>query len=175
MTGSCAVSIIVPFSGGVFAHRVKHGCHRTAQLGGRVMKERTSGSIEGHKCLANSMVVIIAFCLLAVAPYAIGQAGTTASITGTVTDQTGAAIRGATVTVTNAETGAARSGTSTESGSYTVTPLSPGKYVMKVEMASFETFEQQNIVLTIGQVAGIDVHMKVGNASQQITVTADAP
>jgi len=139
------------------------------------MKHSISGQLRHVGRIAVRGITVAMLCLLAHTTLAVAQAGTTASITGAVTDQTGAALAGATVTVTNTETGAVRSANAAASGNYTVTPLTPGKYTLKVEQRGFQSFEQKSIVLSIGQVAGIDVQLKVGNEQQQITVVADAP
>jgi hypothetical protein len=124
---------------------------------------------------AGRALAAIMLSLLAAVYQAPAQVGTVASITGVVTDQTDAVVAGATITVTNVENGVVRTTQSSESGNYTITPLMPGRYVMKVEKALFQTYQQENIVLSIGQVAGIPVQMRVGNESQQVTVTAGAP
>ncbi|MBN9616184.1 MAG: collagen-binding protein [Acidobacteriales bacterium 59-55] len=138
-------------------------------------KWRSSLPCGSIRRLAGRTLLMIVMGFLAGMHSASAQVGTTASITGVVSDQTGAVIAGATITVTNAENGAVRAAKSTESGNYTVTPLMPGRYVLKVEKALFQTYEQQNIVLSIGQVAGIPVQMHVGQESQQVTVIAGAP
>ena len=138
-------------------------------------KWRSSLPCGSIRRLAGRTLLMIVMGFLAGMHSASAQVGTTASITGVVSDQTGAVIAGATITVTNAENGAVRAAKSTESGNYTVTPLMPGRYVLKVEKALFQTYEQQNIVLSIGQVAGIPVQMYVGQESQQMTVIAGAP
>ena len=101
--------------------------------------------------------------------------GITGSITGTVTDATGASIAGATVTIIQVGTNATRTVTTSDVGSYTVTQLAPGNYNVKVDKAGFESFLQSNITLAIDQVAKIDAQLNVGSNEQTVNVTAESP
>src|SRR5206468_8392806 len=67
--------------------------------------------------------------------------GTTGSITGTITDETGAAVPGATVTVTQTSTNNVHTSTTSDSGFYTVPQLPPGNYRVSVEKSGFNRFE----------------------------------
>jgi len=104
-----------------------------------------------------------------------GQTGVTATISGTVTDQSGAALPGATVTVTNIDTNIARKITALDNGNYTVAQLPPGKYTLTVDQTGFKSYVQQDIVLVIGQMAEINVQMQLGAVNEKVTVTASAP
>jgi len=99
----------------------------------------------------------------------------TASITGTITDQSGAAVSGATVTATSQEQGLVYTATSNESGLYLIAHLPVGSYSLKIEKAGFASATRPPFVLTLNQVARLDVAMKVGQASESVEVTADAP
>ena len=101
--------------------------------------------------------------------------GTTGSITGTVTDASGAAVPGATVTVTQTETNAVHTITTSDSGLYTVTQLPPGKYTVAVNKSGFTRQEQTSITLTIDQIAQINATLQVGSDAQTVTVTSDNP
>ena len=99
----------------------------------------------------------------------------TASITGTITDPSGAAVAGATVTATSQERGQTYTGTTNESGLYRIAQLPVGSYAIKVEKAGFALASVPPFVLTLNQVARIDVGMKVGKASETVEVTGAAP
>jgi hypothetical protein len=107
--------------------------------------------------------------------YCVAQVGTTARLTGTVSDQSGAALPGATVTARESETNATRSITTSANGNYVITQLTPGTYSLTVTSPQFKTFQQNAIVLTIGQVAEINVQLQIGEAQQKVTVTTNAP
>jgi hypothetical protein len=107
--------------------------------------------------------------------HGMAQVGTTARVTGTVTDQSGAALPGATVTARESETNATRTITTSANGNYVITQLTPGTYSLIVTSPQFKTFQQDDIVLTIGQVAEINVQLQIGEAQQKVTVTTNAP
>jgi hypothetical protein len=99
----------------------------------------------------------------------------TASITGTISDQTGAAVTGATVTATSQERGSSYAAVTNDSGLYRISQLPVGPYAIKVEKNGFALTSIPPFVLTLNQVARIDVTMKVGKASETVEVTGAAP
>lgn len=101
--------------------------------------------------------------------------GVTGTITGTVSDPSGAPVVGAHVTIRAVDTNAMRSVTTSGSGSYTVPQLPPGHYEIKIESAGFNSFEQKGMTLSIDQVAEIMPTLKVGSNLEVIEVTADTP
>jgi hypothetical protein len=97
----------------------------------------------------------------------------TGEMSGTVTDASGAVVPGATVTVTNEGTGAARTGESGANGEFVFTALFPGEYTVKVEKAGFQTSERKSIALTANQrVALGNIQLTVGQVTQTVEVTA---
>lgn len=122
----------------------------------------------------NLVIGLTVLLLIATGQSLFGQ-GITGSITGTVTDSTGATITGATVTVIQISTNATRTVTTSDAGSYTVTQLAPGHYNVKVDKDGFDASQQNNITLAIDQVAKIDVTLNVGSNKQTISVTAESP
>jgi Carboxypeptidase regulatory-like domain/TonB dependent receptor len=111
---------------------------------------------------------------LILVPRSFGQ-GLTGSISGTVTDSSGAPISGATVTVRQVDTNAIRTITTSDVGTYKLTQLVPGVYSARIEKEGFTVFEQGNITLAIDQVVQIDVRLNVGSEMQTINVTAEVP
>jgi len=104
---------------------------------------------------------------------AFGQAFGT--IGGTVTDQSGAVIPGAKVTITESDTGFSRDAVSDSSGYYVVPNLRPTRYNLAVTATGFEKFAEQNIPLLANQAATVDVRLQVGSVTQTLEVTEAAP
>ena len=99
----------------------------------------------------------------------------TASITGTVTDPRGAALPGATVTATSLERGQTYVALANDSGLYRIAQLPVGTYTVKVEKSGFSLASYPAFVLTLNQVARVDVTMKVGQANETVEVSGSAP
>jgi carboxypeptidase family protein len=99
----------------------------------------------------------------------------TASITGTVTDPSGAAVSGATVTAKSVERGLVNTAVTNDSGIYRIAQLPVGTYELKVEKPGFASASHPAFVLSLNQVARIDVGMKVGQVSETVEVTGATP
>jgi hypothetical protein len=106
---------------------------------------------------------------------AIGQIGGTGTITGTVTDSTGAVVIGAKVVARNTATGNEMARTTSKSGLYTLAPLDPASYTITVTAPSFEKLVRQNIQLDGLQVLTLDLSVRVGGADTTIMVTDTPP
>ena len=102
-------------------------------------------------------------------------AQTSSSIQGTVSDQSGAAIVGATVTVKNMALGIERTTHTSSSGSYEVPALPPGTYSVQVEMTGFEKQLAKDLVLQVSQNSVQNFGLKVASTSEVVTVEATAP
>jgi len=98
----------------------------------------------------------------------------TASITGTVTDPSGAVVPHVKIAATEVSTGAARSAETDESGVYRITNLNPGIYNIRFEHAGFNPFSYAEIPLSVDQVLTLDVKLSIGPAGQAIRVTAES-
>ena len=98
-----------------------------------------------------------------------------ATLSGTVTDPTGARVSGATVTVKSAETGALRKTTTNDAGEYALFDLPVGHYELRAAKRGFAEQVRAGIRLIVGQAATVDVALQLGQVSQQTTVNADAP
>jgi hypothetical protein len=99
----------------------------------------------------------------------------TATLNGTVTDNTGALIPGAKVAVVQTQTNFTTETLSGPDGSFRVSSIPVGPYVIRVSKEGFSKYEQGGIVLTVGQVATIPVTLNVGAQTQNVVVTAEAP
>ena len=97
------------------------------------------------------------------------------SITGTITDSSGAIIPGATVTATNVDTGLTFSRSTNGAGEYTFNPLKIGNYTLKVSAPGFESVERSNIRVDVSDRVGLNLKLKPGNVSQTVEVTSEAP
>jgi len=104
----------------------------------------------------------------------LAQEETAASITGQVTDSTGAVIQGASVVVTNKDTNSERRVQTNEDGNYVVTPLIPGSYTVTVQQTNFKRYIQ-TVTLNAKDRRGIDVVLEAGDITQTVLVTDEAP
>src|SRR5918997_5025576 len=118
------------------------------------------------------MQIIAVVLLLAVA--AVGQTNRGA-IAGTVIDQNGAAIPGATVTVTNVGTGLKQTVTTSDDGAFQVSSLDPVSYSITVEAQGFKTATIQSLKVDTATTATANIIVEPGAVGEQVTVLADAP
>ena len=116
------------------------------------------------------------FLLLIVSRFASvwAQTAATGQIVGTVTDPSKAAIASATVTATNEATSLARSTKTNADGDYVVPLLPPGSYSVSVAVPGFKTQTTTHVTVEVATTATVNIHLQLGEASQQITVEAVA-
>jgi len=117
-------------------------------------------------------LVLVVCSLLFVAPVLAQQQ---ASISGKLVDPDGLVLPGATVTVTEQNTGFSRNVVTAETGAYTVPNLTPGTYTVTVEMPGFGSLKRTDVLLTAGSEMVIDLKMQVGGVQEQVTVTGQSP
>lgn len=96
------------------------------------------------------------------------------AIAGAVIDPEGEPIPGATVLVTARSTGTARAATSGANGQFVVTPLTPGIYLIKVEVSGFKALTRDGVTLATGETLTLSLPLDVGSVSENVTVVADA-
>jgi hypothetical protein len=94
---------------------------------------------------------------------------------GSISDQSGAAIPGATVTVEDVQRGTTRTLTTDRAGAYNAPNLLPGTYNVRAEFRGFRTFERRNIVLEVSQDIRVDLSLQPGEQTQTVTVTEAIP
>ncbi|HLZ90636.1 MAG TPA: carboxypeptidase regulatory-like domain-containing protein [Candidatus Acidoferrum sp.] len=117
--------------------------------------------------------IILCVLVLSCAVRSAGQVNT-ATLSGIVTDPQGLAIRGAKVTVTNAATDASRTLVVDDDGRYSFIGLTPGRYKMSVEGgANFGVFQNDSIVVTVGENATLNPRLELKGMSQTVTVTSE--
>src|SRR5580698_7083191 len=121
---------------------------------------------KGH--LLRVFVFLIVFASLA-----LGQVGN-GTITGVVTDSTGAVVAGTSVEAKNTGTGVVFRGVSTNAGDYTITDLPVGVYAVSVTAKGFKTYTHTNLALAATQTLREDIALQVGASSESVTVTAEA-
>ncbi|PYV15389.1 MAG: hypothetical protein DMG21_15195, partial [Acidobacteria bacterium] len=122
-------------------------------------------------CMLRFQFVVIGLMGTLISPLVVaGQV--TVSLSGVVEDETGAALPGATVSVVRQNIADTQSATSEQDGTFTITNLSPAKYVLKIELDGFETYEQ---TVTIGpaQRKPLTVRLRLSRLHQDVTVEAD--
>ena len=120
----------------------------------------------------------LAFVLVALVMCSMSWAAaqtTTATLAGTITDETQAVLPGVEITVTNTGTSATRTAISGDAGQYRVGDLAPGEYEMEAQLPGFQTAVRSGIVLTVGRSASLDITLTVGQVSERVVVTGDAP
>ena len=122
--------------------------------------------------LASLMAFGLLFVLSTPSAFAQSQA-LNGQIEGTISDQTGAAMPNAIITVTNIETGASRTVSTDESSVYRFPLLPLGTYRITAEAANFKKFVREGIPLATGQTATIDISLQTGDIKEVVTVSAD--
>lgn len=116
--------------------------------------------------------IVVALGLLAAAAFAQDFR---ASISGRVTDATGAVVPGAKVTITNTNTGVPLPAVTNAEGVFTVSYLIPGPYEVRVEAAGFKTALRDRITLQVSDRLTLDIPLEVGGAAETVKVTGDPP
>src|SRR5467141_4626691 len=101
--------------------------------------------------------------------------GSFGRILGTVTDQSGGTVSGATVTVLDKDRGVSRTLTTDDAGVYNAPNLTAGNYTVRAEAKGFKVFERQNIVLEVGKELRVDATLQPGDQTQTVTVTESVP
>jgi hypothetical protein len=112
--------------------------------------------------------------LLAMPADSYAQAVTVAQLSGTVVDESGAALPGVEVTATQTDTGMTRFVVTGMAGDYVFTNLPVGPYKLTAKLSGFSTFEQTGIVLAVGDTRSVNVKLSVGGLTETVQVQADA-
>jgi hypothetical protein len=117
----------------------------------------------------------VALCVLLLAIQPLRAQVDTGSILGTVTDASGATIKGATVTLTNQGTNATLSTTTGDDGTYKFTPVRIGTYRLKVSMQGFQSAEHRDVTVSVDQGVVVDFALKTGSVTETVEVTSTVP
>jgi hypothetical protein len=120
--------------------------------------------------------IMLVACLLLASPIAHAQGvGASGSLSGTVTDPTGAVIPKGTVTAEDVSRGIRLSATVDANGQYRFTNLPPGTYDLTAQIPGFQSLIQKGVVITVGQIANLDFHLQVATTSSVVEVSAAPP
>jgi Carboxypeptidase regulatory-like domain len=125
-----------------------------------------------RKILSLAAMIRLAFVLLLTASAALAQVAT---LTGRITDQSGAVVPQASVTARATDTGLTTTTETTSEGYYTLPALPPGQYELSVTKQGFVPVKQTGLELTVQQVVRLDITLKVGALSETIEVQAQTP
>jgi hypothetical protein len=123
-------------------------------------------------CATLTTTLVLLCTLLAAPAYAQEFRG---AVEGRVTDDTGAAVPGATVTITHVETNVASTTVTNENGNYTVPFLTPGTYKVSVELPGFKKVERDQVQVRVADKLVVDFQLEVGRVEEVIAVSAAAP
>ena len=119
--------------------------------------------------MARKLAVLILVLVVLDVPFVSAQVSTS-SITGAVTDASGAVVASAKVEAKNEETGVVFDQNTTSSGNYSFASLTPGSYSITVTLAGFQTFRSVHNILTVGTPLVVDVTLRVGTVDQTVEV-----
>jgi len=117
---------------------------------------------------------VMAMALALFATSAMAQSSTTGSIEGTVTDPNGAAVKGATVTVTSPNLISPQTGTTNDTGRFQILNLPPGSYKVVIEASGFGKLDKENVAVNLGRTAAVDAQLQLATATASVTVTGAA-
>src|SRR3984893_5937375 len=120
-------------------------------------------------------VLLAAVLIFALTPAAVWGQNVYGTITGTVTDNSGAAIAVTSVTLTNLDNNGKRNVSTDGSGNFTFVNLQPGRYKIEAEKGGFKKFAREPIVVQIESGIRVDITLEVGAVSETIEVTAETP
>jgi hypothetical protein len=120
-----------------------------------------------------TLALVLALASLGFAGLAGAQETTSGSLAGEVVDNSGAAVPGATVTVTSGQ--GSRAIVTDANGRFFAPFLTPGSYSVKVELAGFSPVEQKNITVRLGQRLDLSFTLKVGDIQEMVEVIGTAP
>ena len=119
--------------------------------------------------------LFIAFCCLFLVAGTVLAQGDRGTITGTVSDPAGGVIPGAAIKATNIETGLSYEAATTETGNYTLAQLPVGVYQLSCSLTGFKQFVRTGITVSVAQTLRIDISLEIGDITETVTVSADAP
>jgi hypothetical protein len=142
----------------------------------------TSNSLLSAPCSTQSLISVskavclrsVLLVLIALIGFSFSAVGQTATLLGTVTDQSGAALPDVTVTVTSAESNAVRKIQTNTAGQYVAADLNIGHYSVKAVLKGFKVSERKDVALQVGDRDRIDFQMQVGGIQETVTVEANA-
>ena len=145
---------------------------RIAELPVRLDPIAVNISVSGSRKALCTFGLVFVFCFVYL-QFAVGQVS--ANLSGVITDPSGAAVSGATVTSNRVDTGVSRTASTDQSGRYRFFALPIGEYEIRAAKEGFAEGIRSGIRLVVGQDATADLTLRVGQVSEQVKVTEDAP
>ena len=121
----------------------------------------------------SSALFVLLACIGSIALHA--QTSTQGSVTGTVTDPSGAVIGGASISITNGATNAQFKTTADGSGNFSFPLLEPGTYSVSIAAPGFASYRADNVVVNVGQVTSILPHLALASSQSEVVVTEQVP
>ena len=136
------------------------------------MSFRSSTSHDGRLTAVSRLPLVLTLALFA--SYALAQS-TAGRILGTLTDQSGAAVAGATIVVTDTQRGTSRSVTTDDSGNYLVADLQPGTYKVHAEAKGFKSVERPSVLVEVATDVRADFALQPGEVTETVTISEEVP
>ncbi|PYU40245.1 MAG: hypothetical protein DMG54_24100 [Acidobacteria bacterium] len=133
---------------------------------------RLCSGVRNRLAVRHGLVAGLAICLAVLLCPCEVRAQAVSRINGTVTDQSGAAVPDAKVTVTNVDTNVSQTSVTTSAGTYLIVDLNPGTYIVKVEKAGFKSFVDKNVVVVGGATSTANATLDPGAVTETVEVTA---
>jgi hypothetical protein len=131
-----------------------------------------SAALSARKTTLSTRIVFLAFALSLTSLTALAQS-TAGRVLGTVTDQSGASVPGATVVVTDTQRGTSRTLTTDAAGEYVAADVAPGTYKIHAEAKGFKSVERPSVTVEVATDVRADFALQPGNVSEIVTVTED--
>jgi hypothetical protein len=129
------------------------------------------------RLLVSFLVYSLAFCVVMVLALSLGGSSAFAQyssgIEGTVQDQSGALVPGATVTITDTRLGVEKATTTNEAGYFRFDSIAASTYIVRIQKTGFKSWEQKDLVLEVGQIRTLAPAMELGAVSTNVTVAAE--
>src|SRR5882724_906608 len=147
-------------------------CPKSVKTNGRSRSACAAGGLSSLWQL--SMAILLATIFLGFSQPVRGQA-VNATLLGTVTDSSGAAVSNAKVTITETNTGISRTSQTNESGNYISPDLPPGTYTVTAEQSGFKRVSRAGVDVIVNTTQRVDLVLQPGNISETITVEAETP
>lgn len=130
-------------------------------------------SRDGRATVATRLLLLTA-TLLSLSPVSLAQS-TVGRVLGTLTDQSGAAVAGAKVVVTDIQRGSTRTAATDDSGNYAVPDLQPGTYKIHVEAKGFKSVERPNVQIEVASDVRADFALQPGQVTEMVTISEEVP
>ena len=133
------------------------------------------GNISSRSLASPKLYAVLALAAFFLAfSLTVSAQQSSATINGNITDPTGAAVAGATITLTNANTGVVRTTVSNGTGDYVFVDVLPASYTLKVVKEGFTTANQSQFTMYVNQTATLNFRLNVGSTQESVTVSAQA-